>query len=217
VFDEETKMIGCLLFGAGFLMMARMIHRHHHGWHYGRWSPYGPGLRRWGGPRGWHGYGCTPANDDGFGGDDEFYGGGGGGFEPGPRFMRGGLGRGFGKGFLARAIADRLEATPAQEKVIRDAAEEFHESVSKLKGEGKQTRADVAAAFRKSHFDEVFFGELFARHDTALTDLRKAFVGLGARIHDALDDKQRARLAEMIESGPSAFRARPRARGWGYV
>jgi hypothetical protein len=112
---------------------------------------------------------------------------------------------------MARMTSDRLEATPAQERVIRDAVDEFGEAAKKLRGEGRKTRDDVAAAFRKGHFDEVLFGELFARHDGALTDLRKAFVGMGARIHDALEEKQRARLADLIESGPGAFM--PRFRG----
>jgi hypothetical protein len=201
-------MIGCLLFGAGLLMAARMIHRHHH-WHHGRWAHCGPGggYGRWG--HGWRGYGyggCSPANDDGFGGDDDY----GPGFGRGPHWMRGG----FRNGFVARVLSDRLEATPAQEKVIREATEEFREAVSRVRGEGRKTRGDVAAAFRKGHFDEVLFGELFARHDTALTDIRKAFVGMGARIHDALDERQRARLADLIESGPGAFRPRWAGRAW---
>jgi hypothetical protein len=104
-----------------------------------------------------------------------------------------------------RAVSDRLGATPAQERVIHDAAEELRAAASKLRGEARQTRSDVAGAFRKSHFDEVLFGELYARHDSALEELRKAFVGAGARIHDALDEQQRARLADMIESGPGRW------------
>ena len=196
-------MIGCLLFGAGFLMLARAVHRHHH-WHHGRWAHGGFG--RWG--HGWRGYGCTPANDDGYGeyhdaGDDGY----GPGFGGGPRWMRGG----FRNGFVARVISDRLEASPAQERVIHDAVEEFRTAAKNLRGEGMKKRDDVATSFRKGHFDEVLFGELFARHDSALTELRKAFVGMGARIHDALDEKQRARLADLIESGPAAFM--PRFRG----
>jgi hypothetical protein len=200
-------MIGCLLFGAGFFMLARMIHRHH-GWHHGRWAHCGPGgYGRWGHRFGGYAGHCSPANDDGYDGrfgEDDGYGPGFGG---GGRWMRGG----FRNGFMAQMISDRLEATPAQEKVIRDAVDEFREAASKLRGEGRKTRADVASAFRKSNFDEVLFGELFARHDGALTDLRKAFVGMGARIHDALDERQRARLADLIESGPGAWR--PRFRG----
>jgi hypothetical protein len=204
--DEERQMIGCLLFGAGFMMVAKMIHRHHCGWGHRAWGHCGTGWHgRWGGGgfRGNGGWG--PANDDGY---DEY--GPGFGHGHGPHWLR----SDFREGFVARVISDRLEATPAQERVIREATEEFREALGKLRGEGGKTRADVATAFRKSNFDEVLFGELFARHDDAITGVRKAFVGMGARIHDALDEKQRARLADMIESGPRAFWGRPRTRGW---
>jgi hypothetical protein len=155
-----------------------------------------------GGHGGWGGGGWGHGgHDDGYGGDE------GQGWGGGPAFMRGGWGR----GFIVRRLSEALDATPAQEKVIRAAAEEFQETAAKLRGEGKRTRADLAAAFRKSSFDEVMLGELYARHDRSLEDVRKAFVGMGARIHDVLDEGQRDRLASIIEEGPRAW-ARS---GWG--
>ena len=81
----------------------------------------------------------------------------------GPDFP--GAGRRRGMGFALRYLSDRLEATPAQEKVIAQAVDEFRAEVEPLRQEGKKTRADVAATLRKSSIDEVLFGELFARHD----------------------------------------------------
>jgi Heavy-metal resistance len=190
--DEETTMIGCVLIGAAGLFMAtRLLHRHHgcHGG--GRWA-----RTHWGGP-----------GPDGYGGWDGPGSGGHGHHDggPGPVWLR----DRFGGGFLARALADRLDATPAQAKVIRDATDEFREAASKLKGEARKTRGDVAGAFRKGHFDAELFGELFARHDGAIEELRKAFVGMGAHIHDSLDERQRARLADLIEAGPGRW-----GRGW---
>jgi hypothetical protein len=191
-------MLGCLFLGlAGVFLATRMLHRHHHGWHHGRWAHCGPG---WHGPSGGfrgHGHGWGGGAPDG---DD------GEGFGDGPRWMSGRWGR----GFIVRRLSTELDATPAQEKVIRSAADEFHEAASKLRGEGKRTRADIASAFRKGSFDEVLLGELYARHDRSLEDVRKAFVGLGARIHDVLDESQRERLATIIEEGPRAWR-----RSWG--
>jgi hypothetical protein len=194
-------MIGCVLLGAAGLIAAAKLF--HHGrmcgmggggcGGRGRWRRFGHGP--WGG-YGHHGH-WEGAND---GWDDDFGHG---------HFAGGG---GFGPRFFLRALAERLEATPAQERVIRDAVNELRESGAKLRGEGRKTRADVAAAFRKPQFDEVLFGELYARHDRTLEDLRKAFVGAGARIHDALDERQRARLADLIEAGPGAWR-RPRFGG----
>jgi hypothetical protein len=201
-------MIGCLLFGAGFLMVARALHHHHHGWRHARWGHCGAG---WQGRGGWYGHGYGPEVDDGA--DESFGGDFGGRFGGGQHWMRGG----FGRGYFMRVLSDRLDATPAQEKVIRDATEEFRETVSKLRGEGRKTRADVASTFRKGHFDEVLFGEVFARHDRGIEEVRKAFVGMGARIHDALDERQRAELADLIEAGPAGWRPRwgRGRRGWG--
>jgi hypothetical protein len=205
-------MLGCLLLGAAGLFLAtRMFHRHHHGWHHGRWAHCGSGFHGpdGGGHGGWHGYGHGRMDGgyrpEGMAGDE------GGGWDEGPRWLRGR----FGRGFMARALAERLDATPAQEKVIREATDEVREAAAKLKGEGKRTRGDVAGAFRQGHFDAVLFGELFARHDRGLEDLRKAFVGMGARIHEVLDERQRQRLAELIEAGPGAWRQGWGARGWG--
>ena len=134
----------------------------------------------------------------------------GGHFGGGPHWMRGGFGGG-----VVRVLSDRLDATPAQEKVIRDATEEFRETVSKLRGEGRKTRADVASTFRKGHFDEVLFGEVFARHDRGIEEVRKAFVGMGARIHDALDERQRAEPRRSDRGGTGGLEAavgRPRPR-----
>jgi hypothetical protein len=161
-----------------------MLHWRHHGWHGGcghggRWRRhgFGHGYGSWDGPDGW---------------DDDI----------GPGRWHGG----FGPRFFFRSLADRLNATPEQERVIRNAFDELRESASKLRGEGRKTRAEVAEAFRKPHFDEVLFGELYARHDRELEDLRKAFVGAGARVHEALDERQRARLADLIERGPGRWR-----------
>jgi hypothetical protein len=204
-------MIGCFLLGAaGLMMAARLAHRFHGGCHggggYGRWARH-HGYGGYGGPGGFGGYGGGAGAPD----HDPWEGGG----YPERSGFGGRWGGGFGRRFFLRALIEQLDATPAQEKVIRDAADEFHETTSKLRGEARKTRDDVAGAFRKSHFDEVLFGELFARHDTAIESVRKAFVGLGARIHDVLDERQRTRLAEMIEAGPRGFLRGSRRRGGG--
>ena len=112
---------------------------------------------------------------------------------------------------LGQAVqpARRLETTPGQEKVILAAIDEVREAARKARGEARSTRKDVAGAMRAPAFDEVLFGEMFGRHDAELTELRKALVGALAKVHDALDEKQRAKLAELIESGPGFFRGGP--------
>lgn len=103
-------------------------------------------------------------------------------------------------------VLDRLEVTPAQERAVHSAVDEFRAEIGKLRDEADPTRRELAAALRKPAFDEVLLGELFARHDGVIERARKSFVGLAARVHDALDERQRAELADMIERGPRFFR-----------
>jgi hypothetical protein len=179
-------MIGCVLAAVGIVGLARLAHLRHGCGGGGRWGGGGWGHH--------HHHGHGPA---GRYGDDDF------GPEDDPE--RGGAG-GFGRRFVLRRVLDRLETTPAQERIVVAAVDEFRESAAKARGEVRRSRADVAAAFRKPNFDEVLLGELYARHDTEIEGLRKAFVGLTAKVHDALDEKQRGRLADLIESGPRFFR-----------
>jgi hypothetical protein len=132
----------------------------------------------------------------------------------------GGMGRRFVMRGIIERLTERLETTPAQEKVIFAATDEFREAITKVRGELRKSRGDVAEAFRKPSLDEVMMGELFARHDTEIEGLRRAFVGVTAKVHDALDEKQRARLADLIESGRGFFRGRggggPYRRAWSW-
>jgi hypothetical protein len=111
---------------------------------------------------------------------------------------------GGGRWFL-RGLFERLDTSPGQEKVILDAVNEARAAGTAARGEVGRTRADVAKAVRSASFDETLIGETFARHDSELETLRKAVVGSMAKIHAVLDDKQREKLAEMIESGRPFF------------
>ena len=190
-------MIGCLIVGGlAAFAVSRFIHarrwyRFHHGWgggcgRHGGWH----GGGHWG-RRGWGGYG--PGHDDdpwtaSFGGDPDGYGWGEG--------VR-------GKRFFIRSVLSRVGATPAQERAIGEAFDEFRADVKKLGGgEARRSRDEIADALRRPTFDGVVMGEQFARHDTVIEGARKAFVGLVARVHDTLEPEQRTRLASLVERGP---------------
>lgn len=109
-----------------------------------------------------------------------------------------------GRWFL-RGLFERLDTSPGQEKVIIEAVEEARKAGSAARDEARRTRTDAAKAVRSANFDEALLGEMFARHDSEIESLRKAVVGSLAKIHAVLDEKQRDRLAEMIESGRPFF------------
>jgi uncharacterized membrane protein len=102
---------------------------------------------------------------------------------------------------MLRRVFERLDTSPAQEKVLVAAATELWDARQPLREEAEATRREVARALRGPAIDEVSLGELFARHDEVLRDLRKTTVGALARVHDALDEQQRASLADSVERG----------------
>jgi Spy/CpxP family protein refolding chaperone len=156
-----------------------------------RWGRHGHGGYGYGGGCGGGGYGRRGWGGDSWG-DQEHRGGWGG-----------------GRNMMLRGLFHRLDTTPGQEKAIKAALEELYDATRSARGEVSAARADVAKVMRSPAVDEVLFGEMFSRHDNALETLRKAGIGAIAKVHDALDEKQRARLADLIESGPGAFRGGP--------
>lgn len=147
-----------------------------------------------------YGYGGCGPGRHGFGGRGGFGhhgwgdGGRGGWDEDGPRRSRRGS-------WFLRGLFEQLETTPGQERVIVDAVDELREAARKVRGEGRQTLEDVGKSMKSPVFDEALFGDLFSRHDIALEGLRKAFVGAAAKIHEALDERQRERFARLLSSG----------------
>jgi Spy/CpxP family protein refolding chaperone len=102
--------------------------------------------------------------------------------------------------FWLRGLFSRLDTTPGQEKVIREVVDELREEAQGFRGELGRARGDLADALRSDTVDETALGEAFARHDDALTRVRKGMVGGLAKLHEALDERQRRMLAQWLES-----------------
>lgn len=164
----------------------------------------GCGGGRWGGGYGWGGHGG--GWDERGGPEYGEHGGHGGPFRThGRAWGGGGFRRGGMQSFFLRRLFEHLDATPGQEKVIAAAVEEMRQAMREHRSELQKTRADIAKAMRGANFDEVVLGELFARHDTAIEAMRKAAVGALGKVHEALDERQRARLADLLEQYPGFF------------
>lgn len=113
--------------------------------------------------------------------------------------------------FWLRGVFARLDTTPGQEKVIREVVDELREHGRDLGAEFKRGRTDLADALRSDSVDATVLGDAFARHDDALERARKAAVGALAKLHDALDERQRRVLAQWIETrGGGPYRDDPR-------
>lgn len=177
-------MLG-FVFGTVCLVALIKVLRHGHGgWRYAHGCGHG----------GWHGH-----HHGGHGG-----GFGGGGF--GPPWARGGWGRGggFGRDFMLRGLFSRLETTPGQEKVIKDAFEKVRETAREARTELRDT-SELTSLLRGETFDRTAAEGLSGKADASFAKVRVVIVEALAQIHEALDDRQRRILADLIESRGRGF------------
>lgn len=122
--------------------------------------------------------------------------GGGGAFG-----FRSGRGR-----FVMNRLLARLDTTPGQEKVIREAVDTLTDEVRAARGEFRETRADVARAVRGEALDRAAFEGVFERHDRVIDGVRRNALDAFSKVHETLDQRQRATLADIIENGRFAHR-----------
>lgn len=134
------------------------------------------------------------------------YGSFGGGASGGPlrwaRFRKwGGHGGGIGGSFWLRALYERLDTTPGQEREIRAAIEELRERARDAKTGLPETRQNIGKAIAGDTFDESAFEAVSARFDATAEKMKDALSAALKRIHAVLDPKQRERLADIVGRG----------------
>jgi len=121
------------------------------------------------------------------------------------RHCRGGRSHGFrgGRGrFFLNRLLDRLDTTPGQEKVIREAVDQLMDDVRTARGDFRGTRTQVAQAVRGETLDRGAIDGVFESHDQVIDRVRKNAVEAFSKVHETLDERQRKILADIIESGP---------------
>ncbi|MFL5319838.1 MAG: periplasmic heavy metal sensor [Myxococcaceae bacterium] len=141
----------------------------------------------------------------GYGGGHHFGGGGcggrmhggwGHGHHGGGRF--GGFGRMGARGPL-RFVFAKLQTTPGQEKLIAEEVENVLNVLRESRGELTNIRGAIANALRSPVFNQEALNEVQVKQDATMEKVRDAIRGSLAKIHEALDDKQRQELAAIIE------------------
>ena len=98
------------------------------------------------------------------------------------------------------AALERIDASPAQERAIISEVEKLQERVHGAKRNLKDARGDLSAAVRGSVLDDAALGAVLGRVDTSTVEARGAVVDALRNIHAVLDDKQRALLADLLDS-----------------
>lgn len=115
-----------------------------------------------------------------------------------------GYGRGFRRQGMLRWLFRYLDTTPGQEKVFVTAAEDLEGRARQMREELEQLRRDIGRSLRMPQFDAASVRESFAKQRANLDTLEESVLGHLGKIHEALDERQRGRAAQLIEDGPRA-------------
>lgn len=116
---------------------------------------------------------------------------------------------GLGRSVWLRAIFDRLDTTPGQEREIRAAIEDVQRAAREERDGLSSSRADLAKAIAGDVFDEAAIIEASTRVDGSASHVKEAFVTALRRVHAVLDPRQRERLSELLTNGPRGRRSSP--------
>ncbi len=113
--------------------------------------------------------------------------------------------RGDGGPVLLRGLFERLQTTPGQERVIAEALRELRSAFKKATEEKAKGAKQVAEALRGDDFKVENMAEAFAHLESSVEAVRDASFSALAKIHEALDDKQRRVLADLVGRGGRAL------------
>jgi Spy/CpxP family protein refolding chaperone len=108
-------------------------------------------------------------------------------------------GRGGRRRWFMRSVFERLDTTPGQEKAIVQALDELRENKALVQDEAEHTRADLARVIAGGFVDDASLEETFARHDRLLAQLRVSLIEALKKTTEALDERQRKQVGDLLE------------------
>ena len=110
------------------------------------------------------------------------------------------------RNWMLHGLLARLDASPAQERVIIGEVDKVRERLWTAKSSLRDGRADLGAAIRGPVLDDAALGAVLGRVDAATGEARTAVIEALRNIHAVLDDKQRAILGDMLDRSGSPWR-----------
>ena len=99
------------------------------------------------------------------------------------------------------SLFERLDATPGQEKVITAAMDELRGKLRDIRHRWDDIRKRAAEQFREDVLTEEQTNEVMSPFASQFDELRDATGDAMRKIHEALDPRQRAILADLMERG----------------
>lgn len=109
---------------------------------------------------------------------------------------------------MLRRLFERLDTTPGQEKVVLEAFDEGRRVMWQARDQLYRARSEYARAMRAETFDNEAVNAAFEKQQASIDEVKATLKAKMQAIHEALDPRQRAELADLIEFGPGRFHGR---------
>jgi uncharacterized membrane protein len=109
--------------------------------------------------------------------------------------------RSFG-GFGARRMLRKLDASPGQERIIRNALASVKQSAGSFRAQARTSSRALADLLRSPDVDTERLTDWFKDREQEFGDVRSSVVEALRDIHEVLDDHQRETLARCVERAP---------------
>jgi Spy/CpxP family protein refolding chaperone len=112
--------------------------------------------------------------------------------------------RGFGYG--GYRLLRHLDASPAQEQVIRTVVLDLKALKAEIKAQSRDSRHELSQIFSANEWDELALDRWLMSRKADLEAQKPRFFGLIKQIHEVLDPEQRAKIGRWIQQGPCLAR-----------
>ncbi len=113
--------------------------------------------------------------------------------------------RGGRRSWMLHSALARIDASPAQERVIIGEVEKLQERMYGARTSLKDAKGDLSAAVRGPVLDDAALGAVLGRVDASTADARSAVLDALRNVHAVLDDRQRATVAELLDRNGGGF------------
>lgn len=111
----------------------------------------------------------------------------------------------FRHGFGQRRLMRYLDASPGQERVIREAMSDVWGSARGLKDALEPGKKQLADLMEHQTLDKRDVEQWLEVQEASFAPLRERLADAATRIHEVLDTEQRKKLAKLVERGPRFY------------
>jgi Spy/CpxP family protein refolding chaperone len=105
-----------------------------------------------------------------------------------------------------RRLLGSLDASPAQERALRDLVHSARDQLQQIHLDGRALRREIGEVVRADNFDEGQFTGTEARIGEKIREAASVIRGTLLQMHEILDARQRAKLADWLTSGHHCYR-----------